>query len=60
MRHLPRKRQTLFFSATIDEKIKKIAYSLVKNAIRIQIDRFELALKIDSCLRRAEEWIAEQ
>jgi ATP-dependent RNA helicase RhlE len=37
MRHLPRKRQTLFFSATIDEKIKKIAYSLVTNAIRIQI-----------------------
>jgi len=38
MRFLPRKRQTLFFSATIDEKIKKIAYSLVsKAAIRIQI-----------------------
>jgi len=37
MRHLPRKRQTLFFSATIDEKIKKIAYSLVTNPIRIQI-----------------------
>ena len=37
MKHLPRKRQTLFFSATIDEKIKKIAYSLVRNAIRIQI-----------------------
>lgn len=37
MRHLPRKRQTLFFSATIDDKIKKIAYSLVTNAIRIQI-----------------------
>jgi ATP-dependent RNA helicase RhlE len=37
MRHLQRKRQTLFFSATIDEKIKKIAYSLVTNAIRIQI-----------------------
>ena len=37
MRHLPKKRQTLFFSATIDEKIKKLAYSLVKNAIRIQI-----------------------
>jgi ATP-dependent RNA helicase RhlE len=37
MRHLPRKRQTLFFSATIDEKIKKIAYSLVNDAIRIQI-----------------------
>ena len=30
-------RQTLFFSATIDDKIKKLAYSLVHNAIRIQI-----------------------
>jgi len=38
MRHLPKKRQTLFFSATINSKIKKIAYSLVhKDAIRIQI-----------------------
>ncbi|MEN8226865.1 MAG: DEAD/DEAH box helicase [Bacteroidota bacterium] len=37
MYHLPRKRQTLFFSATINEKIKKIAYSLVTDAIRIQI-----------------------
>lgn len=34
---LPRKRQTLFFSATIDDKIKKLAYSLVRNAIRIQV-----------------------
>ena len=37
MRFLPQKRQTLFFSATIDKKIKKLAYSLVKNPIRIQI-----------------------
>jgi len=37
IRFLPRKRQTLFFSATINEKIKKLAYSLVKDAIRIQI-----------------------
>lgn len=34
---LPKKRQTLFFSATIDHEIKKLAYSLVKDAIRIQI-----------------------
>ena len=34
---LPKPRQTLFFSATIDEKIKKLAYSLVTNPIRIQI-----------------------
>jgi len=37
MRHLPKKRQTLFFSATINDKIKNLAYSLVINAIRIQI-----------------------
>jgi ATP-dependent RNA helicase RhlE len=37
MRHLPKKRQTLFFSATINDSIKKLAYSLVTNAIRIQI-----------------------
>mgnify|MGYP001591801432 FL=1 len=34
---LPKHRQTLFFSATINAKIKKLAYSLVNNAIRIQI-----------------------
>lgn len=37
IRFLPKTRQTLFFSATIDDKIKKLAYSLVKNPIRIQI-----------------------
>ena len=37
IKFLPRNRQTLFFSATINENIKKLAYSLVKNAIRIQI-----------------------
>jgi ATP-dependent RNA helicase RhlE len=37
MKHIPRSRQTLFFSATINDKIKKLAYSLVRDAIRIQI-----------------------
>lgn len=41
IRHLvtkiPKYRQTLFFSATINHEIKKLAYSLVKDAIRIQI-----------------------
>lgn len=37
MHHLPLKRQTLFFSATINEKIKSLANSLVSNPIRIQI-----------------------
>ena len=37
-KHLPRRRQTLFFSATIDKKIKRLAYSLVQSAaVRIQI-----------------------
>jgi ATP-dependent RNA helicase RhlE len=35
---LPKRRQTLFFSATINDKIKKTAFQIVKqNAIRIQI-----------------------
>lgn len=34
---LPKNRQTLFFSATIDAGIKKLAYSMVTDAIRIQI-----------------------
>ncbi|MBC7426700.1 MAG: DEAD/DEAH box helicase, partial [Bacteroidia bacterium] len=37
LRHLPAKRQTLFFSATIDKDIKKLAYEIVENPIRIQI-----------------------
>ncbi len=37
VKRLPKHRQTLFFSATIDENIKKLAYSLVENPIRIQI-----------------------
>lgn len=34
---LPHKRQTLFFSATIDKEIKKLAYAIVDNPIRIHI-----------------------
>ncbi|HVD99888.1 MAG TPA: DEAD/DEAH box helicase [Cytophagaceae bacterium] len=34
---LPKQHQTLFFSATISEEIKDLAYSLVRNPIRIQI-----------------------
>ena len=34
---LPRYHQTLFFSATINENIKDLAFSLVSNPIRIQI-----------------------
>lgn len=37
IRHIPRIHQTLFFSATIDDDIKDLAYSLVRNPIRIQI-----------------------
>ncbi len=37
IRYLPRRRQTLFFSATINETIKTLAYSLVHKPVRIQI-----------------------
>lgn len=36
-KYIPKKHQTLFFSATINKKIKKLAHSLVTNPIRIQI-----------------------
>lgn len=36
-KHLPKFHQTLFFSATINETIKELAFSMVRNAIRIQI-----------------------
>ncbi len=36
-KYVAKRRQTLFFSATIDKKIKKVAYSLVSNPIRIQL-----------------------
>lgn len=32
-----KKRQTLFFSATINKKVKSLAYDLVREAIRIQV-----------------------
>jgi ATP-dependent RNA helicase RhlE len=35
--YLPKNRQTLFFSATINPEIKDLAYSLVTNPIRIEI-----------------------
>ena len=37
LKHIPRKRQTLFFSATITKKIKELDYDVVRNAIRINI-----------------------
>ncbi|MEE9438902.1 MAG: DEAD/DEAH box helicase, partial [Saprospiraceae bacterium] len=37
IRFIPKRRQTLFFSATINDKIKKLAYSLVNKPVRIQI-----------------------
>ena len=35
--HLSKDKQTLFFSATISKHLKKLAYNVVRNAIRIQI-----------------------
>jgi len=55
MRHLPKNRQTLFFSATINEKIKKLAYSLVTDAIRIQISpKDPVAKKIEHAVAFVE------
>jgi ATP-dependent RNA helicase RhlE len=37
VKRIPSRRQTLFFSATINEHIKDLAYGLVHHAVRIQI-----------------------
>jgi len=37
IRRIPKGRQTLFFSATINDHIKDLAYGLVNHAVRIQI-----------------------
>ncbi|MCB0664752.1 MAG: DEAD/DEAH box helicase [Saprospiraceae bacterium] len=51
IRYLPKKKQTLFFSATIDEQIKKIAYSLVHKPIRIQISpKDPVSQNVDHCV----------
>lgn len=36
-KRLPKQHQTLFFSATIDARIKDLAYAMVHNPIRIQV-----------------------
>lgn len=54
-RKLARKRQTLFFSATIDDKIKKLAYSLVTDPIHIKIaPKNRVATTIDHSVVRVE------
>jgi len=54
-KRLSRDRQTLFFSATINETIKNIAYGLVRNAIRIQISPNDpVAKKIDHAVAYIE------
>src|SRR5690606_36956860 len=46
-------KQTLFFSATIDAEIKEIAYSIVRNAIRIQISPQDPVSKnVSHCVMR--------
>ena len=42
---LPKKHQTLFFSATINAEIKEVANSLVRNPIRIQISPKDIVSK---------------
>lgn len=55
LKHIPKSRQTLFFSATIDQEIKKLAYSLVVNPIRIQISpKDPVSKNVDHSLIKVE------
>jgi ATP-dependent RNA helicase RhlE len=52
---LPKRRQTLFFSATINTRIKDLAYGLVKHAVRIQISpKDPVSKNIDHCVAYVE------
>lgn len=39
MRHLPTKRQTLFFSATMPDSIEKLSSELLQNPVRVGVER---------------------
>lgn len=55
IRRIPKDRQTLFFSATINEHIKDLAYGLVRHAVRIQISpRDPVAKNIDHAVAYVE------
>ncbi len=55
VKKIPKSRQTLFFTATIDKKIKSLAYSVVRDAIRIQISpKNPVAKNIDHAVAMVE------
>ncbi|PWJ42568.1 DEAD/DEAH box helicase [Sediminitomix flava] len=56
IRFLPKKRQTLFFSATIEKQIKKLAYTLVsQNALRIEISpKNPISKNVEHCKMEIE------
>lgn len=55
VRKLPTRRQTLFFSATINERIKELAYRIVKKPIRIQLSpKDPVSKNVDHAFARIE------
>ncbi|HMP30920.1 MAG TPA: DEAD/DEAH box helicase [Saprospiraceae bacterium] len=55
LKYIPFYRQTLFFSATIDTEIKKLAYSLVNKPIRIELSpKNPISKNISHCVMHVE------
>lgn len=46
MKKLPKERQNLFFSATMDKEIKSTAKELLSDPVRVEIDVDEISLKL--------------
>lgn len=53
---LPRRRQTVFFSATINATVKELAYSLVTRAVRIEMTRNRVARNV----RHEVVWVSKE
>jgi ATP-dependent RNA helicase RhlE len=50
LKHVPSKRQTLFFSATMPDDIRRLAQDILKNPVTVQIDHSRPAVTVSHAL----------
>ncbi|MBI5417580.1 DEAD/DEAH box helicase [Candidatus Poribacteria bacterium] len=55
IKHIPQKRQTLMFSATMPDDIRKLAHEVLRNSITVQIDHTAPAKSVTHALYPVEQ-----